>query len=72
MPVAMTRQEIKNIKEIHLEEIKSGLRTKADEAVKEKASHECKSLMELQAYGRAHGYKNGWAWHQAKMRGLIK
>lgn len=32
---------------------------------------DCKTFGELQAYGKARGYKNGWAWHQAKQRGLL-
>lgn len=70
--VAMTRKEIENIKKIKLEEVKQELRVKADETVKEKAADDCRSLMELQAYARAKGYKAGWAWMQAKRRGLIR
>lgn len=68
---ALTREEIKNIKEIHLEEIKQRNRSKAAASVKEKAPAECRTLMELQAYAKQHGYKSGWAWHQAKKRGLV-
>lgn len=32
---------------------------------------DCKTYAELQAYGKQHGYKPGWAWHQARSRGLI-
>ena len=32
---------------------------------------DCKTYAELQAYGKQHGYKPGWAWHQARTRGLI-
>ena len=32
---------------------------------------DCKSFAELRAYGKAHGYKPGWSWYQAKMRGYI-
>ena len=32
---------------------------------------DCKTFAELRAYGKAHGYKPGWSWYQAKMRGLI-
>ncbi len=33
---------------------------------------DCKTFAELRAYGKAHGYKPGWAWYQAKMRGYIR
>jgi len=69
-PVVSTREEIKNIKAIRLEEIKQGLRVKADEAVKYKDLNQCKTLMELQAYARARGWKSGWAWGEAKRRGM--
>lgn len=31
---------------------------------------QCRSFEELRAYGRRKGYKPGWAWYQAKARGL--
>lgn len=71
-PVAMTRKEIENIKKIHLEEIKTGIRARADESVKDKDLNQCKNLTELQAYARAHGMKPGAAWMIAKKRGLIR
>lgn len=37
-----------------------------------KSVNELHSLRELQAYGKLHGYKPGWAWFQAKRKGLIK
>lgn len=33
---------------------------------------ELHTMKELQAYGKLHGYKPGWAWFQAKRKGLIK
>ena len=33
---------------------------------------ELHSMKELQAYAKLHGYKPGWAWFQAKRKGLIK
>lgn len=41
-------------------------------SVATKSASELHSLRELQAYGKLHGYKPGWAWFQAKRRGLIK
>ena len=37
-----------------------------------KSVSELHSLRELQAYAKLHGYKPGWAWFQAKRKGLIK
>lgn len=67
----LTREEIKNIKEIRLEEIKQTRREHADAAVTEKTPRECKNLYELQAYARAHGYKSGWAYIRGKEMGYI-
>ena len=33
---------------------------------------DCNSYQELLAYAERKGYKKGWAWHQAKMRGMIR
>jgi len=32
---------------------------------------DCKTFGELQEYGKARGYKPGWSYYQAKMRGII-
>lgn len=37
-----------------------------------KSVGELKSLKELQAYAKLHGYKPGWAYFQAKRRGLLR
>lgn len=42
------------------------------EAVANKSVSELKSLREFQAYGKLNGYKPGWAYFQAKKRGLVK
>lgn len=36
-----------------------------------KTPAECQSYAELLEYAKTHGYKKGWAWYQAKERGLI-
>jgi len=36
-----------------------------------KTPEECRSYKELLEYAESHGYKKGWAWYQAKSRGLI-
>lgn len=33
---------------------------------------ELHTMKELQAYGKLHGYKPGWAWFQAKRKGILK
>lgn len=40
--------------------------------VANKTISELHSMKELQAYAKLHGYKPGWAWFQAKRKGLIK
>ena len=40
--------------------------------VANKTVSELHSLKELQAYAKLHNYKPGWAWFQAKRKGLIK
>ena len=37
-----------------------------------KKVEELHTMAELQAYAKIHGYKPGWAWFQAKRKGLIK
>lgn len=41
-------------------------------SVATKSVGELHSLKELQAYAKLHSYKPGWAWFQAKRKGLIK
>lgn len=41
-------------------------------SVAAKSVSELHSLRELQAYAKLHSYKPGWAWFQAKRKGLIK
>ena len=37
-----------------------------------KKVNELHTMAELQAYAKIHGYKPGWAWYQAKRKGLVK
>ena len=62
--VEATKERQKAIHEI----VKSDLL----KSVATKSVSELHSLRELQAYAKLHGYKSGWAWLQAKRRGLIK
>lgn len=41
-------------------------------SVANKNVSELHTMKELQAYAKLHGYKPGWAWFQAKRKGLIK
>lgn len=69
----LTRQEIKNIKQIELEEIKESKRKEADDKVKEyKSAKDCRTLQELFAFAKMRGYKPQWAYVQAKQRGWFK
>ena len=45
---------------------------RALEKVADKRPADLKSYAELKAYGKLHGFKPGWAYFQAKMKGLIK
>lgn len=62
--VEATKERQKAIHEI----VKSDLL----KSVATKSVSELHSLRELQAYAKLHGYKPGWAWFQAKRKGLIK
>ncbi|MED3623237.1 DEAD/DEAH box helicase [Neobacillus thermocopriae] len=71
--VKLEKQELKNIKEIKLQEIKQKRRKEAEEIVLDFTSPEdCKNLQELHAYAKRHNYKTGWVWYRAKAMGLIK
>lgn len=37
-----------------------------------KRPSELKNLKEIQAYGKLHGYKSGWAYYYAKKHGLLR
>ncbi|MVB11159.1 putative DNA repair helicase RadD [Caprobacter fermentans] len=52
------------IKTAHLEQIKGIV---LDYTTPE----ECGTMEELQAYAKKQGYKPGWAWYQAKRRGIV-
>ena len=62
--VEATKERQKAIHEI----VKSDLL----KSVANKSVNELHSLRELQAYAKLNSYKPGWAWFQAKRRGLIK
>ena len=62
--VEATKERQKAIHEI----VKSDLL----KSVANKKVNELHSMKELQAYAKLHSYKPGWAWFQAKRKGLIK
>ena len=52
--------------------IKEIVKKKLLKEVANKTVSELHTMKELQAYGKLHRYKPGWAWFQAKRKGLIK
>lgn len=61
------------IKERTLEEIKAAKLEQIKGIVIDYTTpNDCQTLQELQVYAKNHGFKPGWAWYQAKRRGLIK
>lgn len=62
--IEASKERQKTIREI----VKSDLL----KSVATKSVSELHSLRELQAYAKLHSYKPGWAWFQAKRKGLIK
>ena len=62
--VEATRERKEKIKQIIQDQVMTN--------IVDKPVSELKSLSELQAYARLHGYKPGWAWYQAKRKGLVR
>lgn len=62
--VEATKERQKAIREI----VKNDLL----KSVANKSVSELHTMKELQAYGKLHGYKPGWAWFQAKRKGIFK
>ena len=62
--VEATRERKARIKQIIQDQVMTN--------IVDKSVNELKSLSELQAYARLHGYKPGWAWYQAKRKGLVR
>lgn len=52
--------------------IKEIVKKKLLKEVANKSVSELHTMKELQAYARLHGYKPGWAWFQAKRKGIFK
>lgn len=71
--IKKTRQEIENIKKIHMEEIKQTHREKAIAAVREKSDiSECHSMSEIMAWCKQNGRKPGYGYYYAKSKGMIR
>lgn len=69
-PAQLTTQELRNIKEIQLQEFKARKEAEAAQAVADATGpDDCKTMAELQAYAKKKGYRPGWVWYQAKTRG---
>jgi predicted esterase YcpF (UPF0227 family) len=76
----VTPIEIQNYKEIELKQIEEEKEAKrqaimkrtADKVSKYESPEECKNFYELVEYGKAHGFKPGWAFIQAKRRGFVR
>lgn len=62
--VEATRERKARIKQIIQDQVMTN--------IVDKPVSELNSLSELQAYARLHGYKPGWAWYQAKRKGLVR
>ena len=71
--IKKTRQEIENIKKIHMEEIKHEYRQKAADAVRDKSDiSECRNMSEVMAWCKQHDKKPGYGWYYCKARGMIR
>lgn len=66
----LTPHELKNIREIELQEFKAKKLAEAEENVQNALSpDDCKTMAELQAYAKKKNYKPQWAFYIAKSRG---
>ena len=71
--VELVKQELENIKDIELQEIKRKKEEEAKEIVLDFDSpEECKDLNELHAYAKKKNFKPGWSYHRGKAMGFIK
>lgn len=69
-PAQLTTQELKNIKEIKLQEVKARREQEAAVAAAGAQSpDDCKTMAELVAFAKKKGYKPQWAYFVAKSRG---
>ena len=71
-PVRKTQEEIKNIKKIHMEEVKQNYRKKAATAVRKKSDiSECHNMAEVMAWCKQNGKKPGYGYYFARAKGMI-
>ena len=67
--VERKESEIINDTSVQLEEITQS--PAGFKMQKFKPLEKCRTMKDFQDYAKGHGYKPGWAWYQAKSRGLI-
>lgn len=70
--VELQQQEIRNIKEIELREIKREQEEKVKEIVIDyREPGDCETVSELKEFAKNRGYKSGWIYFQQKQRGWL-
>lgn len=67
--VERKEKEIINDTRVQLEEITQS--PAGFKMQKYKPLDKCRTMKDFQDYAKGHGYKPGWAWYQAKSRGLV-
>jgi len=70
--IKKTRQEIRNIKKIHMEEVKQEYRQKAAISVRDKPLSECRNMTEVMAWCKQNGKKPGYGYYYARSKGMIR
>jgi superfamily II DNA or RNA helicase len=66
--IRKTKEELKRIEAIRLEEIKQNRREQAIETVRNKPIECCRTLQQFQAWAKENGKTSGWAFYQWKRR----
>lgn len=66
--IRKTKEELKRIEAIRLEEIKQNRRERAIETVRNKPIECCRTLQEFQSWAKENGKTSGWAFYQWKRR----
>lgn len=66
--IRSTREELKRMEKVRLEEIKQERRERSEIAVGQGGIEACRTLQDFQAYAKQHGYKSGWAFMKWKAR----
>lgn len=66
--IKKTREELKRMEKVRLEEIKQSRREQSEASVSQGGIEACRTLQDFQAYAKQHGYKSGWAYMKWKAR----